>query len=56
MCFLSMLECEVCYVESEIVSVKLLRETYFVKQIAFISCLLQGANHRKYVGCSSKYE
>jgi len=45
MSLLSVLESEVCYVEPQIASVNLLRETYFVKQIAFICSLLQDANH-----------
>jgi hypothetical protein len=44
---LSVLESEVFYFELQIASVNLLRETYLIKQTAFIGCLLQGANHRR---------
>jgi hypothetical protein len=53
MSFLSILESEFCYVESQIESEKMLRETQFVKQIAFIGSLLSGAIQRRHVGCSS---
>jgi len=48
-----MVESAVSYVWSQITSLRLLRERYFVKQIAFFGNLLQGAGHKKHVGRSS---
>jgi len=53
MSVLSLLEFEVCHVWSQIVGVKLLRETHFVKQIALICNLLQGADRKGHVECST---